>query len=57
MPFATIFILFALLVLVMVFGIFYKAKGLEAAFVTSGIAFFLLVILFLATMNVILSAM
>ena len=57
MPFTTIFILFALLVLVMVFGIFYKAKGLKLAFVTSGIAFFLLVILFLATMNVILSAM
>jgi hypothetical protein len=57
MPFTAIFILFALLVLAMVFGIFYKAKGLKAAFVTSGIAFFLLVILFLVTMNVILSAM
>ena len=57
MPFTAIFILFALLVLAIVFGIFYKAKGLKAAFVSSGIAFFLLVILFLATMNVILSAM
>lgn len=57
MPFTTIFILFALLVLVMVFGIFYKAKGLKAAFVASAIAFFLLLILFLATTNVILSAM
>ena len=57
MPFTTIFFLFALLVFAMVFGIFYKAKGLKAAFVTSGIVFFLLVILFLATMNVILRAM
>jgi hypothetical protein len=57
MPFTAIFILFALLVLVMVFGIFYNAKGLKAALVTSWIAFFLLVILFLVTTNVILSAM
>jgi hypothetical protein len=57
MPFTDIFILLALLVLAMGFGIFYKAKGLKAAFVASGIAFFLLVILFLATMNIILSAM
>jgi len=57
MPFTAIFILLALLVLAVVFGIFYKAKGLKAAFVTSGIAFFLLVILFFATMNVILNVM
>jgi hypothetical protein len=57
MPFTAIFILFALLIAAMVFGIFYKAKGLKAAFLTSGLAFFLLVILFLATMNVLLSAM
>jgi hypothetical protein len=57
MPFTAIFILFALLVVAMVFGIFYKTQGLKAAFVTSGIVFFLLLILFVITMNVVLSAM
>ena len=49
--------LFALLGLAVVFGVTYKIKGLNAAFITTGIAFVALSMLSVATIYVIVSAM
>ncbi len=57
MAFTILFALFALLGFGLVFGITYKIKGMKAAFITTGIAFFLLAILYVAAINLITAAM
>ena len=57
MPFTLIFVLFALLASAMLFAIIYRMKGFKAAFLTSGIALLLLLVLMMLALNVMLSAM
>jgi len=57
MSFTIILALFALLGLAVVFGVIYKIKGLKAAFIATGITFFVFSTLYVVTIYVIVNAM
>ena len=57
MSFTVLFAVFALLVLIIIFGLTYKIKGLKTAFITTGTAFLLSAILLVVAIYVIVSAM
>jgi hypothetical protein len=57
MSFTVLFAVFALLVLIIIFGLTYKMKGVKTALITTGIAFVILAILFVATIYIIVSVM
>ncbi len=52
-----LFAIFALLALVVIFGITYKVKGLKAAFIATGMAFVISSILYGAAIYAIVNAM
>lgn len=47
----------ALLVLVVIFGVTYKGKGLKAAFIVTGVAFLISSVLYVAAIFAIVNAM
>lgn len=57
MSFTILYAALALLVLIVIFGLTYKIKGLKTAFVTTGIAFTASAILFVAVIYAIASTM
>lgn len=57
MSFTILFALFALLALVVIFGVSYKIKGLKVAFFTTGAAFVLFALLFVVVIYFIVNAM
>ena len=57
MPFTILFAVFALLLMVVIFALIYKVKGLTAAFITTGIALIIMSILFIVMINTIVNAM
>jgi hypothetical protein len=57
MAFTVLVAVLALLLLVIIFGLTYKIKGLNTALITTGIAFVVLATLFIATIYAISSVM
>ena len=57
MPITSLLALFALLGLVVIFGITYISKGLKTAFIATGAAFILASVLYAATIYAIVNAM
>jgi hypothetical protein len=57
MSFTVLFAVSAFLALIIIFGLTYKMKGVKTALLTTGIAFVILAILFVATIYVIVSVM
>lgn len=57
MPFTTMLVIIALLVLGIVFWVAYRIKGLKLAFISSGIALVIFAILYVATVYAITSTM
>ncbi|HSL42233.1 MAG TPA: hypothetical protein VK897_02300 [Anaerolineales bacterium] len=57
MAFTILYAMLILLVLIVVFGFTYKVKGLKTAFLATGIAFILSVVLLVATVYAIVSVM
>lgn len=57
MSFTILYAAFALLALIVLFGIMYKIKGLKIAFITTGIAFVVSAVLFVAAIYAIVSVM
>lgn len=57
MPFTSLFALFALLVLGVVFGVIYRRNGIKAAIIVTGIATIMFAVLFVVILTVIVNAM
>jgi hypothetical protein len=57
MPFTTLFAVFALLALIVVFGLTLKIKGWKAALLTTGVAAVAVVLLFIGIIYAITSSM
>ncbi|CAG0929368.1 hypothetical protein TFLX_01283 [Thermoflexales bacterium] len=57
MPFTAVLAVFALMALATIFGLTYKSKGLKSAFITTGIAFIISAVWYVATIQVLVSAM
>lgn len=57
MSLTVLFVMFALLALIVIFGLTYKIKGLKTAFITTGVAFVVFTLLFVAMIQVIVNAM
>ncbi len=57
MPFTSLFALFALLVLGVVFGVIYRRNGIKAAIIVTGITLIIFAVLFVVILTVIVGAM
>jgi hypothetical protein len=57
MTFTSLFAMFALLMLVVIFGITYKVKGLKAAFIATGMTFVISSFFYVAAIYAIVNAM
>ncbi len=57
MPFTFLYAAFALLALLIIFGVSLKVKGLKFAFITTGIAFIFSALLLVVTIYAIVSVM
>jgi hypothetical protein len=57
MPFTILFALLALILLVVVFLVTYKMKGLKSALIVTGTAFIVLAVMFVVLIRMIVNAM
>lgn len=57
MPFTILFALLALILLVVVFLVTYKMKGLKFALIVTGITFIVLAVIFMVLIGMMISAM
>ena len=57
MSFTVLYAILAFLALIIIFGLTYRIKGVKTAIITTGIAFVIFAILFVATIYVIVSVM
>jgi hypothetical protein len=57
MSFTILYAVLALLVLLIIFGVTYKIKGFQTAFITTGIAFVILTLVLVAAIYAIMSVM
>lgn len=57
MAFTVLFVAFVLLTLLIIFGVMYKMKGLKTALITTGVAFILSAVAYIAVIYLIVSAM